>query len=216
MSSVEFQKIRLHTTTDLVKDQEIIDYEKDAVQRLMMENQIKFAIEIEEANVLSSSLKNTGTAYVLNLIVNKDDLEKVIELLDREGGFGYYIDLDETYDPDNETNEDEKTAIDMPEELQEETEEVVDDDPIKVYGNEDGNVTIEFNKVNYESFIFFILRMFILFSGGLIYLFEIWCLKNAINELEYEMATTIFVMMVIELPILVCFYNLLKNKKKGK
>ena len=210
MSSIEFQKIRLHSTTDLVKDQEIIDYEKDAVQRIMMENQIKFSIEIEEANVLSSTLKTTGTAYVLNLIVNKVDLDKVVQLLDREGGFGYYIDLDETYDPENESNED-----DMPEELQEETEDVIDD-PIKVYGHEDGNVTIEFNKVDNESFIFFILRMFILFSGGLMYLFEIWCLNNAINELDYEMATTAVVMMIIEAPILACFYNLLKNKKKGK
>ena len=210
MSSIEFQKIRLHSTTDLVKDQEIIDYEKDAVQRIMIENQIKFSIEIEEANVLSSTLKTTGTAYVLNLIVNKVDLDKVVQLLDREGGFGYYIDLDETYDPENESNED-----DMPEELQEETEDVIDD-PIKVYGHEDGNVTIEFNKVDNESFIFFILRMFILFSGGLMYLFEIWCLNNAINELDYEMATTAVVMMIIEVPILACFYNLLKNKKKGK
>ncbi len=115
MSYSEYQKIRLHSTSNLAKDQEIIDYEKDAVQRIMMEYQIKFSIEIEEMSNLSSSLKHTGTAYALNLIVRKDDLDKVIELLDKEGGFGYYIDLDEEYDPNEESNEKEesfKTIVD--------------------------------------------------------------------------------------------------------
>ena len=51
MSYSEYQKIRLHSTSNLAKDQEIIDYEKDAVQRIMMEYQIKFSIEIEEKNL---------------------------------------------------------------------------------------------------------------------------------------------------------------------
>lgn len=210
MSYSEFQKIRLHSTSNLAKDQEIIDYEKDAVQRIMMDHQIKFSIEIEEVSVLSSSLKNTGSAYVLNLIVRKDDLDKVIELLDKEGGFGYYIDLDEEYDPNEDTKEDEETFIDMPEELKEEPEEV-EDDPIKVYGEKDGNITVEFNTANFTSFVYFILRMFILFSGAMIMFFEVVWLIQGIKELEYEMATAAFIMLVVEVPILVCFYKLLKK-----
>ena len=211
MSYSEYQKIRLHSTSNLAKDQEIIDYEKDAVQRIMMEYQIKFSIEIEEMSNLSSSLKHTGTAYALNLIVRKDDLDKVIELLDKEGGFGYYIDLDEEYDPNEDSNEAEESFIDMPEELKEETEEA-EDDPIKVYGQNDGNITVEFNTANFEGFVYLILRLFILFFGAMIMLFEIVWIMQAIKELEYEMATAAFVMMVIEVPILICFYNLLKKK----
>ena len=211
MSYSEYQKIRLHSTSNLAKDQEIIDYEKDAVQRIMMEYQIKFSIEIEEMSNLSSSLKHTGTAYALNLIVRKDDLDKVIELLDKEGGFGYYIDLDEEYDPNEESNEKEESFIDMPEELKEEPEEA-EDDPIKVYGQNDGNITVEFNTANFEGFVYLILRLFILFFGAMIMLFEIVWIMQAIKELEYEMATAAFVMMVIEVPILICFYNLLKKK----
>lgn len=211
MSYSEYQKIRLHSTSNLAKDQEIIDYEKDAVQRIMMEYQIKFSIEIEEMSNLSSSLKHTGTAYALNLIVRKDDLDKVIELLDKEGGFGYYIDLDEEYDPNEDSNEAEESFIDMPEELKEEPEEA-EDDPIKVYGQNDGNITVEFNTANFEGFVYLILRLFILFFGAMIMLFEIVWIMQAIKELEYEMATAAFVMMVIEVPILICFYNLLKKK----
>ena len=211
MSYSEYQKIRLHSTSNLAKDQEIIDYEKDAVQRIMMEYQIKFSIEIEEMSNLSSSLKHTGTAYALNLIVRKDDLDKVIELLDKEGGFGYYIDLDEEYDPNEDSNEAEESFIDMPEELMEEPEEA-EDDPIKVYGQNDGNITVEFNTANFEGFVYLILRLFILFFGAMIMLFEIVWIMQAIKELEYEMATAAFVMMVIEVPILICFYNLLKKK----
>ena len=211
MSYSEYQKIRLHSTSNLAKDQEIIDYEKDAVQRIMMEYQIKFSIEIEEISNLSSSLKHTGTAYALNLIVRKDDLDKVIELLDKEGGFGYYIDLDEEYDPNEDSNEAEESFIDMPEELKEEPEEA-EDDPIKVYGQNDGNITVEFNTANFEGFVYLILRLFILFFGAMIMLFEIVWIMQAIKELEYEMATAAFVMMVIEVPILICFYNLLKKK----
>lgn len=121
MSGIEYQKIKLHSTHNLVKDQERIEYEKEVVQRLMMENQIQFAIEIEEVDTVGSYYIKTGTAYVLNLIVRKDDVEKVIELLDREGGLGYFVDLDETYNLDAE-----KIKL----ETEEESE---NDDPIIIY-----------------------------------------------------------------------------------
>ena len=126
MSGIEYQKIELHSTENLVKDQERIEYEKETAQRLMMENQIPFSIEIEEADLIGSNYRKTGTAYVLNLIVRKEDAEKVIELLDREGGFGYFVDLDETYDPDaekEETEDENISFVEIPEELKEEEPE---------------------------------------------------------------------------------------------
>ncbi len=213
MSYSEFQKIILHTTSNLAKDQEIIDYEKDAIQRIMMDNQIKFSIEIEEISNMSRSLKHTGIAYSLNLIVGKYDLDKVIELLDKEGGFGYYIDLDEKYDP-NESSEDEDVAfVDIPEELKEDEEEI-NEEPIKTYGDKDGNISAEFNAAEFEGLVYLILRLFIIFSGGIIMFFELIMLIQGIKELEYELATTAFVMMVVEIPMLIYFYKLLKKKKK--
>lgn len=201
MSYSEYQKIRLHSTSNLAKDQEIIDYEKDAVQRIMMEYQIKFSIEIEEMSNLSSSLKHTGTAYALNLIVRKDDLDKVIELLDKEGGFGYYIDLDEEYDPNEDVEE----------------KETESDDPIKTYGEKDENVfveseTDEFEKAEFENSIYLILRLFVVAVGGIILLFALGMFLVGIEEKNYEMVTASFIIMVVGTPMIIVFYNLLKKK----
>ena len=196
MSYNGFQKIILHTTSNLVKDQEIIDYEREAVQKIMMENHINFSIEIEEISVTSASLKNTGSAYSLNLIVGKYDLDKVIEVLDKDGGFGYYIDFDEEYDP-NENSE--------------ESAEKIDDDPIKTFGKKEDECELS-EDAKFENLAFLIIRLFLIFAGGLIILFELFMMVKGIKELEYELSTTAFVMIVVEIPMLVCFYNLLKKK----
>ena len=193
MSGIEYQKIELHSTENLAKDQERIEYEKETAQRLMMENQIPFSIEIEEA-------------------------EKVIELLDREGGFGYFVDLDETYDPDaekEETEDENISFVEIPEELKEEEPENLkdDSDPIKIYGEDNGNITIEFKSLNSSNFALFIMRLALLFSGMAIVLVQVWLLANAVNELDYKMITTIFVTIVFEFPVFMSFYNLLKKKK---
>ncbi len=201
MAYNEFQKITLHTTSNLAKDQEIIDYEKDAVQKIMMENHIKFSIEIEEMSAISSSLKHTGSAYALNLIVAKYDLDKVIELLDKEGGFGYYIDLDEEYDPNEDVEE----------------KETESDDPIKTYGEKDENVfveseTDEFEKAEFENSIYLILRLFVVAVGGIILLFALGMFLVGIEEKNYEMVTASFIIMVVGTPMIIVFYNLLKKK----
>lgn len=218
MSGIEYQKIELHSTENLAKDQERIEYEKETAQRLMMENQIPFSIEIEEADLIGSNYRKTGTAYVLNLIVRKEDAEKVIELLDREGGFGYFVDLDETYDPDaekEETEDENISFVEIPEELKEEEPENLkdDSDPIKIYGEDNGNITIEFKSLNSSNFALFIMRLALLFSGMAIVLVQVWLLANAVNELDYKMITTIFVTIVFEFPVFMSFYNLLKKKK---
>ncbi len=218
MSGIEYQKIELHSTENLAKDQERIEYEKETAQRLMMENQIPFSIEIEEADLIGSNYRKTGTAYVLNLIVRKEDAEKVIELLDREGGFGYFVDLDETYDPDaekEETEDENISFVEIPEELKEEEPENSNDDsdPIKIYGEDNGNITIEFKSLNSSNFALFMMRLALLFSGMAIVLVQVWLLANAVNELDYKMITTIFVTIVFEFPVFMSFYNLLKKKK---
>lgn len=199
MSGIEYQKIELHSAQDLVKEQERIEYEKETVQRLMMENQIQFAMEIDQKEEKSPTGKSI-VVYVLNLIVRKDDVDKVIELLDKEGNFGYYIDLDSTYDPTKDTEETENQEKQV-----EIIEEKIEDDPIKSYGE----------KIDYKSFPKLIMKIFLLIVFAIILIPEIVGIVYGIKETEYEIATTLFVFIVIETPIFIWFYNIL-NKKKGE
>ena len=199
MSGIEYQKIELHSAQDLVKEQERIEYEKETVQRLMMENQIQFAMEIDQKEEKSPTGKSI-VVYVLNLIVRKDDVDKVIELLDKEGNFGYYIDLDSTYDPTKDTEETESQEKQV-----EIIEEKIEDDPIKSYGE----------KIDYKSFPKLIMKIFLLIVFAIILIPEIVGIVYGIKETEYEIATTLFVFIVIETPIFIWFYNIL-NKKKGE
>ena len=199
MSGIEYQKIELHSAQDLVKEQERIEYEKETVQRLMMENQIQFAMEIDQKEEKSPTGKSI-VVYVLNLIVRKDDVDKVIELLDKEGNFGYYIDLDSTYDPTKDTEETESQEKQV-----EIIEEKIEDDPIKSYGE----------KIDYKSFPKLIMKIFLLIAFAIILIPEIVGIVYGIKETEYEIATTLFVFIVIETPIFIWFYNIL-NKKKGE
>lgn len=202
MSGIEYQKIELHSAQDLVKEQERIEYEKETVQRLMMENQIQFAMEIDQKEEKSPTGKSI-VVYVLNLIVRKDDVDKVIELLDKEGNFGYYIDLDSTYDPTKDTEETENQEKQV--EIIEELEKEVEDDPIKSYGE----------KIDYKSFPKLIMKIFLIVAFAIILIPEIVGIVYGIKETEYEIATTLFVFIVIETPIFIWFYNIL-NKKKGE
>ena len=199
MSGIEYQKIELHSAQDLVKEQERIEYEKETVQRLMMENQIQFAMEIDQKEEKSPTGKSI-VVYVLNLIVRKDDVDKVVELLDKEGNFGYYIDLDSTYDPTKDTEETENQEKQV-----EIIEEKIEDDPIKSYGE----------KIDYKSFPKLIMKIFLLIAFAIILIPEIVGIVYGIKETEYEIATTLFVFIVIETPIFIWFYNIL-NKKKGE
>lgn len=199
MSGIEYQKIELHSAQDLVKEQERIEYEKETVQRLMMENQIQFAMEIDQKEEKSQTGKSI-VVYVLNLIVRKDDVDKVVELLDKEGNLGYYIDLDSTYDPTKDTEETENQEKQV-----EIIEEKIEDDPIKSYGE----------KIDYKSFPKLIMKIFLLIAFAIILIPEIVGIVYGIKETEYEIATTLFVFIVIETPIFIWFYNIL-NKKKGE
>lgn len=83
-----YQVIGLEQTNNLVKGATKIEEEKEIVQRLMIENNIEFVIEIVE--------EGNGDEWFLELMVPKEDVDKVIAILDQQGGLGYALDLDET------------------------------------------------------------------------------------------------------------------------
>lgn len=225
MSNIEYRKITLHSTRELGKDYEIVEYEREAVQRIMLENQIQFVIEIEEVDIKNFANKKAGTAYDLNLIVRKDDAEKVIELLDREGGFGYTVDLDETYNPDEESEniEEQEDVIKNSEKLKKVNEvedsafkeERDNDDPIKAYREDNGNITIEFNPIKFEDGASLIIKCFLIFTFLILMIMEIGLMIDGFKDTDYEIITAMFVAIVIETPFFVSLYNAL-NKKKGE
>lgn len=211
MSNIEYQKIELHSTNNLGKDFEQIEYEREVVQRLMMENQIKFTIEIDEVDIKNSSNSKIGTDYVLNLIVRKDNVEKVIELLDREGGLGYFIDLDETFDPMSEENEEEEQEgpfREITKKLKVEESESVDEDPIRNYGENNEKVTIEHKPIGMNNLTNLIMKVIFILAFSIIYLMEIGLMIFFWIGNDYENVTGIVVAMIIETPIFVWFYKI--------
>ena len=218
MPNIEYQKIELHSTYDLVKEQEKIEHEREKAQKLMLDNQIQFAIEIDQKQVPSPTGRNTNVVYVLNLIVRKDDVNKVIELLDKEGNFGYYVDLDSSYN-----SEEKEESIEITEELKEEVVEE-DNDSIKMYDNaemedaenlEDYKIKFKhiFKPIDYKAFSKFIMKLFLLIAFTIILIPEIVGIVYGIQESEYEIATAMFVLIVIETPIFRWFYNILDKKE---
>lgn len=88
METKRYQVIELEVTYQLAKSVEKIEEERQVVQRLMQENNIEFVLElVEEGN---------GETWVLELMVPKEDAERVIAILDAQGGLGYTVDFEET------------------------------------------------------------------------------------------------------------------------
>lgn len=88
METKRYQVIELEVTYQLAKSVEKIEEERQIVQRLMQENNIEFVLElVEEGN---------GENWVLELMVPKEDVERVIAILDAQGGLGYTVDFEET------------------------------------------------------------------------------------------------------------------------
>lgn len=198
MSNIEYQKIELHSAHDLIEEQEIIERERLAAEKLMIDNQIKFSFEIDQKEIKSLNGRNTNVVYVLNLIVRKDDLNKTVELLDKAGDFGYYVDLDDTTD------------------LNEDEEEIIEENPVKI--SEETLDDFEVKQESSKDLVNLIIKLIyaILFSAILIP--EIGWLIFGIKVLNYEVATLMFVFLVIEAPIFVWGYKWLTQFgiKKGK
>ena len=223
MSDIKYQKIELHSTYDLEKDYEIIEQERIAAQKLLEDNQIQFDVEIDQKEIKSPTGRNTHVVYVLNLIVREDDVEKVIELLDKDGNFGYYVDLEDTYNPDEESEENESQNEENIISNTEFKKEDIDGNPIKSYSGDDIEEDLESYKIKFEpklksieyrTFPRFIMKLFLSLAYMIILIPEMLGFIYGIKELEYELATTMFVFIVIETPIFIHFYNVLNKKNK--
>lgn len=91
MNNQEYKKIKLISTVELANNKDKVDERKEKVEQLMKENNIDYAIEILESEPILSSKRVIKTIYTLNLIIKKEDLEKVKEILDISFGFPYEV-----------------------------------------------------------------------------------------------------------------------------
>ena len=223
MPEIKYQKIELHSTDDLAKDYEIIEYEKETVEKLMIENQIEFAMEIERKKELPIISRKQNIVYVLMLIVKKDDLDNVIDFLVKDGNFGYFVYLDSTYDPNEEKEEIENQDNENLEFIEKLNGAIEDakDDPIKMYGekeieNDENLEDYKFKTkpIDYKTFPIFIMKLFLSAAYMFVLIPELIGIIYGIQDAEYEIATAMFVLVVIETPIFVWLYRILNKKKK--
>lgn len=86
----KYQKIELYRTYNLAEDKDTVEFNKNTIQELMKGTNIEYAFELIEENEILPDHKYTRKVYILNLIINKMDLERVKKLLD-ELKFTYSI-----------------------------------------------------------------------------------------------------------------------------
>ena len=78
-----YQKFLIHATTNLSHDYSIVEEEKNIVKNLMETNAIDYALEISEEKGSKGD-----DFFFLELIVSKERVVDVVDLLDLNGGLG--------------------------------------------------------------------------------------------------------------------------------
>ena len=93
---VVYQNIEFDSIFDFEKDYEIIEYEKKEIERWLIRYQIEYVLKVLQSEVPSSILPNTKvTKYTLTLIVKKEDVPRVLEILENESELVDYFDFSE-------------------------------------------------------------------------------------------------------------------------
>lgn len=203
-----YHKIELHSTHNILKEYGTIDYEKNAVEKIMKNHNLDYALEFEERKYNGKVVE-----YALNLIVRKQDLDYVIKLLDEAGGFGYYIDLEqknksieENSDNEEEEYQKEKTKNESP-----------NTDPIRKLSDQEqlddlSGISIEEKNAQAAN------------NGAKVYLTtvfsfliisEIWLISYFFEKNDYEAIFKVILLIVCELPIFILILKFF-YKKKGE
>lgn len=93
---VVYQNIEFDSIFDFEKDYEIIEYEKKEIERWLIRYQIEYVLKVLQSEVPSAILPNTKvTKYTLTLIVKKEDVPRVLEILENESELVDYFDFSE-------------------------------------------------------------------------------------------------------------------------
>lgn len=101
MEEIEYQKIKLHSSTEYAYNKNFFNDRINAIEKIVKENNIEYALEVVESTVKGISTKDYKTLYTLNLVIKKSDLLSVDDLLNREYEYTYEI-VVEKIDEENE------------------------------------------------------------------------------------------------------------------
>ena len=91
MEEIEYQKIKLHSSTEYAYNKNFFDERINAIEKIVKENNIEYALEVVESSVKGVSSKDYKTLYTLNLVIKKMDLLSVEDLLNKEYKYTYEI-----------------------------------------------------------------------------------------------------------------------------
>ena len=91
MKNVEYQKIKLYSSKNYSENQDFFNIRKDSIEKIVKENNIEYALEIEEKYGPGDAPKSPKKIYTLNLVIKKEDLIVVENLLDELYQFEYEI-----------------------------------------------------------------------------------------------------------------------------
>ena len=102
MEEIEYQKIKLHSSTEYAYNKNFFDDRINAIEKIAKENNIEYALEVVESTVKGISTKDYKTLYTLNLVIKKSDLLNVDDLLNREYEYAYEIVVEKIDEEENE------------------------------------------------------------------------------------------------------------------
>lgn len=113
---IKYRKINIYEASDILKEKEEFDKRKNLVERILKDNNIEYAFEMEDYVGQGVSVKSIYRSYCLNLIIKEQDLRIVEDLLYKDYEHEYIV-IDEEENNDEmecnpiQDNEIEKESI---------------------------------------------------------------------------------------------------------
>ena len=208
--SIAYQRVVLHSSFKLNEDIEIFERERISVENLLKQNNIDYIVLIQEERNLNQKGRLMPVEYVLSVFVKMADIDKVIDLFDKDGTLGYYVDLEDKIVSDGPLTEE---IIRQVEENRnkEEFEKIQEEEPIQNFddnSNFDDTEEIEVNLVELM-YYGFCLIMFLI-----ILIVEIALIFKTLNQGDYNSDTSVVITAIIcEIPIIIGLFNKIRKKK---
>ena len=208
--SIAYQRVVLHSSFKLNEDIEIFERERISVENLLKQNNIDYIVLIQEERNLNQKGRLMPVEYVLSVFVKMADIDKVIDLFDKDGTLGYYVDLEDKIVSDGPLTEE---IIRQAEENRnkEEFEKIQEEEPIQNFddnSNFDDTEEIEVNLVELM-YYGFCLIMFLI-----ILIVEIALIFKTLNQGDYNSDTSVVITAIIcEIPIIIGLFNKIRKKK---
>lgn len=217
MSNV-YQRLVLHSSFKLNEDIEIFEKERIIADNILKENGIEYAILVQEERSLNQKGRIMPVEYVLSVFVKMQDVDKVIELFDKDGTLGYYVDLEDKIVVDGPLTEEAiKKAAEESE--QEEFEIAMEKEPIQNFEEKSSRKIKEpeINDNEYDTIEIIRTKLFVRGAFGVMFvmviLIELSSLLTNLRKSQYDVALKIILLIIIEIPIFVKILKKFKTKK---